>query len=87
MLEASRRQEVEYENFKILKYRVIGMKKRLHKSATDSKIFGVCGGLGEYFGIDSTILRVLFLGSTLFFGVGPLTYLVCAICFPNEDSI
>lgn len=34
--------------------------KRLYRSTTDAKIAGVCGGLGEYFNIDPTIIRVIF---------------------------
>ena len=33
--------------------------KKLRKSNTDKKIFGVCGGIAEYFGIDSTIVRII----------------------------
>lgn len=35
--------------------------KRLYRSTTDKKIAGVCGGLAEYFNIDPTILRVIFV--------------------------
>ena len=34
--------------------------KRLYRSTTDAKIAGVCAGLGEYFNIDPTIIRVIF---------------------------
>jgi len=33
--------------------------KRLHRSITDRKIAGVCGGLAEYFGIDPVIIRII----------------------------
>ena len=33
--------------------------KKLYKSATDKKLCGVCGGIAEYFGIDSTIVRLI----------------------------
>ncbi|MBC7708096.1 PspC domain-containing protein [Polaromonas sp.] len=36
------------------------MTKKLYRSTTDRKIAGVCGGLAEYFGIDATIVRILF---------------------------
>ena len=35
--------------------------KKLYRSRKDRKIAGVCGGIGEYLGIDPTILRVIFL--------------------------
>ncbi|MBU1557709.1 PspC domain-containing protein, partial [Patescibacteria group bacterium] len=35
--------------------------KKLHLSKTDKKIAGVCGGIGETFGVDSTIVRLIFI--------------------------
>ena len=60
------------------------MKKRLVKK--DKKIFGVCGGLGEYFEIDPTVVRVLFLASVLLFGTGVLLYLILALVMPNDPT-
>lgn len=60
------------------------MQKRLVKK--DKKIFGVCGGLGAYFDIDPTIIRILFLASVLLFGTGVLLYIVMAIVMPEESS-
>jgi len=57
--------------------------KRLVKS-NDKKLFGVCGGLGEYFGIDPTIVRIAFLVAFFGFGTGLLVYLILAIAMPNE---
>ncbi len=61
--------------------------KKLYRSRTDVKISGVCGGIAEYFGIDSTIVRVLWvLGSfmtALMFGL--LLYVICVFIIP-EDS-
>jgi phage shock protein C len=59
------------------------MTKRLVKS-TDKKIFGVCGGLGQYFDIDPTVVRIAFLISVIIFGTGLLLYLIMAIVMPNE---
>ena len=61
------------------------MPKRLVKK--DKKIFGVCGGLGEYFDIDPTVIRVLFLASALLFGSGVLLYIILAIVMPEESAI
>jgi len=57
--------------------------KKLYKSKTDKKICGVCGGLGEYFNVDSTIIRLaaVLLG---FMGGGLLAYIVAAIIIPEE---
>jgi phage shock protein C len=43
--------------------------KKLFRSRTNRKIAGVCGGLGDYFNIDPTLVRILFL---IFFGGGGL---------------
>jgi phage shock protein PspC (stress-responsive transcriptional regulator) len=56
--------------------------KRLVKR--DKKIFGVCGGLGEYFGIDPTIVRAIFLFAAVAFGTGILLYIILAIVMPDE---
>lgn len=58
------------------------MQKKLQRSA-DSKIFGVCGGLGEYFDIDPTIIRIVFLVALVTFGTGLLLYLVLALVMPK----
>lgn len=57
--------------------------KRLYKSKTNRVLFGVCGGLGEYFNIDPTIIRLLFvlLGCTT---TGIIVYLVAAVIMPEE---
>ena len=60
------------------------MEKKLCKSSTDKKIFGVCGGLAKYFGIDSTLVRLAFVLFCLLGGSGILLYLICAIVMPNE---
>jgi phage shock protein PspC (stress-responsive transcriptional regulator) len=56
------------------------MEKRLHRSKTDRWIAGVCGGLAEYLGISSTLIRVLVVLS----GVGIVAYLICAVIMPDE---
>ena len=42
----------------------------------NAKIAGVCAGLSDYFGIDTTIVRLIFLCSVLFFGISPLIYII-----------
>lgn len=61
------------------------MQKRLTKS-TDKKLFGVCGGLGNYFDIDPTIVRIGFLVAFFMFGTGLLLYLIMAVLMPNENG-
>lgn len=57
--------------------------KKLYKSRVDRKICGVCGGIGEYFNIDPTLVRVGFVifGLT---GAGVLAYIIAAIIIPEE---
>lgn len=47
------------------------------------KIAGVAGGVAEYFGVDPTLVRALWLISILFFGTGLLLYVVLAILMPQ----
>ena len=56
--------------------------KKLVKSA-DRKICGVCGGIGEYLGIDPTVIRLLWVVFTFMGGAGLLAYIVAAIIVPE----
>ena len=60
------------------------MEKKLYRSRTDKKICGVCGGLAKYFGMDSTIARLVCALAVLFTGVGLLAYIVAALVIPEE---
>lgn len=60
------------------------MTKKLYKSSTDKKLCGVCGGIAEYFDIDSTIVRLLWVFFSLFAGSGLLAYIVAVIVMPNH---
>ena len=57
--------------------------KKLRKSLTDRKIFGVCGGIAEYFGVDSTVVRLIWAIAVVIFGAGLLAYIVAAIVMPE----
>lgn len=56
--------------------------KKFYRSSADRVIWGVCGGLGEYFGIDSTLIRILFIILSLGSGAGVLLYIILAIAAP-----
>lgn len=58
--------------------------KKLYRSRNDRMIAGVCGGLGEYFGIDSTLFRLLFVVAAVFGGSGFIAYLLFMIIVPQE---
>ena len=66
---------------------VYTMEKRLTKSKTDRKLFGVCGGLGEYFGIDPTLVRLAFVLLALFNGIGLVLYIILAVIMPSEKNV
>ena len=60
------------------------MEKKLYRSRTDKKLCGVCGGLAKYFGLDSTIVRLIVVLIAIFAGVGVLAYLIAALVMPEE---
>ena len=59
---------------------------QLCKSETNRKLCGVCGGLGEYFNVDPTIIRLAFAGFTLLYGGGLWIYLIAALVLPGKVS-
>lgn len=62
-------------------------KKRLYRSEEDAKIFGVCGGIAEYFDVDPTIVRIAWVIFIFGFGSGLLAYLICALCMPKKSEL
>ncbi|MBI2287967.1 MAG: PspC domain-containing protein [Chloroflexi bacterium] len=62
------------------------MKKKLYRSRRDRMIWGVCGGLAEYFDIDPTIVRIIAVLSIFLDGAGILAYIILAIVVPLESS-
>lgn len=60
------------------------MKKELYKSVNDKKLCGVCGGISEYFELDSTIVRLGWVVFTLLGGAGIIGYIIAAIIMPNN---
>lgn len=61
--------------------------KRIYKIEEGKKICGVCGGVAEYFDIDPTLVRVVWLLALLGAGVGLIAYFVCAIVFPKKSEV
>ena len=58
---------------------------KLTRSTKDKVLFGVCGGLSKYTGIDSVVLRILFILGTIFSGSILLwIYLLMALVIPND---
>ena len=67
------------------------MATRLYKSR-DRRILGVCGGIADFFGIDSTIIRLIMVFITIFSaGTGILAYIIAAVIMPErpfqEDDV
>ncbi|HEY6102594.1 MAG TPA: PspC domain-containing protein [bacterium] len=60
------------------------MRKILYRSRTDRWVAGVCGGLGDYFGVDANAIRLAFVVLALWQGVGLVLYLLMAIILPDE---
>ena len=59
--------------------------KRLYRSATDRKICGVCGGLADYFGLDSTLVRLAFIAlAVLGFSTGIILYILAAVVMHDQ---
>ena len=59
-------------------------KARLHKSARDKKIAGVCGGIAEYLRVDPSVVRLITVVLMLGWGSGLLAYIICAVILPEE---
>lgn len=60
--------------------------KRLHLSSTDKKIFGVCGGIGETYDVDPTLVRLAVVFLCVVTAIVPvaITYLVAALIMPKN---
>jgi len=62
------------------------MRERLYRSRKDKMIAGVCGGMGEYFGIDSVIVRLVFVILAFIQGIGIIAYILLWIIVPMEGK-
>ena len=63
------------------------MNKTLYRTENDKMIGGVCGGLGKYFEIDPTIVRILFALIFFGFGAGLMIYVLLWILMPDEKML
>lgn len=62
------------------------MSKKLFKSKTNRKLAGVCAGIGDYFGIDATVVRLAWVFFCILGGSGILAYIICALVIPEEED-
>ena len=60
-------------------------KKKMYKS-NERKVCGVCGGLAEYFGIDPTIVRLVYAILAITYGSGLLLYIIAAIIMEDRPD-
>ena len=62
------------------------MQKRFYLSQTDKKIGGVCGGLGEYFNVDSLLIRAGFIAAFFCLGTGIMAYIILWLLAPKQPG-
>lgn len=62
-------------------------KKKLKLSSKSKFIAGVCAGIAEYFNIDSTIVRIIFILLAIIFEIAPIViiYIICWAVMPSSD--
>ena len=58
--------------------------KRLYRSGKEKILGGVCGGIGEYVGVDPTLIRLLWVLFSLAYGMGILLYIIMWIIVPRN---
>jgi len=73
----TREEEVDIEQY------ALSLRKKLYRSRLDKKIFGVCGGLAQYFGVSSTMVRFMFVLGTILYGSLFVVYLILAVVMPK----
>ena len=61
--------------------------KKLYRSEKDHKLCGVCGGIAEYFNIDSTLIRLAWVLLCCLGFSGIIAYIIAAIVIPTESAI
>jgi len=62
--------------------------KHLYRSDVDKRLAGVCGGISEYFDVDSTLIRLAWILITILTGIipGVLAYIIAAIIIPRKPD-
>lgn len=61
--------------------------KKLYRSRRSCMLAGVCGGIGEYFGVDPTLVCLAWAASAVVFDTGVLAYILAAIIIPREPAL
>ena len=60
--------------------------QRITRSQSDRLLTGVCGGVADYFSIDPTMVRLIWIFFTLFGGSGLLAYIIATLLIPDRNS-
>jgi phage shock protein C len=60
--------------------------RKLYRSRSNRRVAGVCGGLAQYFNLDATLIRILFVVLAVLGGSGLVLYVAMWIIVPNEPS-
>ena len=58
--------------------------KKLERSLDNRMVCGVCSGIGKYFNVDPTLIRLVWVLASIFGGSGLLFYIIAAIIIPEE---
>ncbi len=62
------------------------MEKKLYKVRQGRMLAGVCGGIGQYFNVDPTLIRLAWVVVSCLGGAGVLAYIIAACVIPEEPS-
>lgn len=60
------------------------MNRKIFKSNRNKVLTGTCGGIGEYFNIDPTLIRLIFVVTVFFGGGGIFAYIIASLIIPNQ---
>ena len=60
---------------------------KVYRNTYEGKLFGVCYGLADHFDTDPVLLRIGFICSVLFLGIGLIPYFILAIIIPEKTRI
>jgi phage shock protein PspC (stress-responsive transcriptional regulator) len=64
----------------------MGFDRKLYRSSTNKKIAGVCSGIADYFDVDPTMVRLIWILLIIGAGSGLLAYIICWIVIPLDDN-
>ena len=67
----------------------VGMTRKLYRIEKGRKLLGVCGGIAEYFGIDPSLIRLIWVVVTLVtaFWIGLVAYFAAWFILPNKSEL